>query len=125
MKVTGIGGVFFKAKDPQALQAWYRDHLGIDVQVWGGAVFEHGRADRATTTAATAWRIAPLDDESFAPSSAPFMINYLVDDLTGLLVKLRADGCDVVGEFDEAEQGKFAWVIDPEGNKIELWQPKE
>ncbi len=87
-------------------------------------MFEHGRAGSATAKAATAWRIAPLDDEAFTPSTAPFMINYLVDDLTALLVKLRADGCAVVGEFDEAEQGKFAWIVDPDGNKIELWQPK-
>lgn len=122
-RVIGIGGVFFKAKDPKALQTWYKEHLGIDIQNWGGAAFDWKGSDGKLTGETTALRIAPENDESFAPGRAPFMVNYLVDDLTALLKALREENCNVVGEFDEAEYGKFGWVIDPEGNKIELWEP--
>lgn len=122
-RVTGIGGVFFKAKDPQALGEWYKKHLGIDVQAWGGAVFETTDSAGKVVTDATAWRIANQNDEAFKPTKAPFMINYLVEDLTGLLKGLRDEGCEVIGEFDEGDMGKFGWVLDPEGNKVELWEP--
>jgi len=122
-RVTGIGGVFFHAKDPAALGAWYKRHLGIDVQAWGGAAFtwadENGNAIKGTT----AWLIAPAGGDQFAPSTAPFMINYRVDDLAALLAALRAEGCNVLEKTDDSEYGKFGWVIDPEGNKVELWQP--
>lgn len=122
-RVTGIGGVFFKAKDPAALLAWYKEHLGVDVQEWGGAAFDWKDSDGKLAGETTAWRIAPQDDEAFAPTTAPFMINYLVDDLTELLKVLREEGVEVIGEFDEGGLGKFGWVLDPEGNKIELWEP--
>ncbi|MEO5949962.1 MAG: VOC family protein [Candidatus Saccharimonadales bacterium] len=122
-RVIGIGGIFFKAKDPKALQDWYKLHLGIDVQDWGGAAFDWKQKDGKLAGEATAWRIAPVDDESFSPSTSPFMVNYLVADLTGLLTLLREEGCHVIGEFDEGEYGKFGWVLDPEGNKVELWEP--
>jgi predicted enzyme related to lactoylglutathione lyase len=112
-RVTGIGGVFFKAKDPAALGAWYKTHLGIDVQAWNGAAF--------TTTGTTIWSVG--SGGNFAPSTATFMINYRVDDLAALLKALRAEGCEVLDKTDDGEYGKFGWVIDPEGNKVELWQP--
>ncbi|HYX21371.1 MAG TPA: VOC family protein [Thermoanaerobaculia bacterium] len=122
-RVTGIGGVFFHAKDPAALGAWYRTHLGIDVQDWGGAAFRWTDADGQPVRGTTAWLIAPADSKQFAPSRAPFMINYRVDDLAALLAALRAEGCRVLEKTEESEYGKFGWVMDLEDNKIELWQP--
>ncbi|WMW79303.1 VOC family protein [Undibacterium cyanobacteriorum] len=122
-RVTGIGGIFFKAKDAPALRAWYQRHLGIDVQVWGGTAFswsdENGQACGGTTV----WSIGSAETDHFSPSQAPFMINYRVDDLHALLAALREEGCEVLDKVDDSEYGKFGWVIDPEGNKIELWQP--
>ena len=122
-RVTGIGGIFFKARDPQALGAWYRKHLGIDVQAWGGAAFSWADADGQPTTGTTIWSVGAADGDQFAPSTAPFMINYRVDDLAALLQALRAEGCQVLEKTDDSEYGKFGWVMDPEGNKVELWQP--
>ena len=122
-RVTGIGGIFFKAKDAPALQAWYRDHLGIDVQPWGGAAFDWVDADGRPAGGTTAWLVAPQESEQFAPSTAPFMVNYRVEDLRGLVAALRAEGCNVLDRIDDSEYGTFGWVIDPEGNKVELWQP--
>ena len=122
-RVTGIGGIFFKAKDPQAMQAWYKQHLGIDVQEWGGAAFDWTDADGNPAGGTTAWSIMPAEDDAFAPSTAPFMVNYRVADLRALLKTLREEGCNVLDKFDDSEYGKFGWVIDPEGNKVELWEP--
>jgi predicted enzyme related to lactoylglutathione lyase len=122
-RVTGIGGIFFKAKDPAALGAWYRTHLGIDVQDWGGAAFEWADADGKPVKGTTAWLIAPEDGKQFAPSPSTFMVNYRVDDLAALLQALRDEGCNVLEKTDDSEYGKFGWVMDPEGNKVELWQP--
>ena len=124
-RVTGIGGIFFKAKDPTSLQAWYKLHLGIDVKVWGGAAFPWTDADGKAVEGKTAWLIASQESKQFAPSSAPFMINYRVDDLLGLVKALKEEGCNVLDKIDESEFGKFGWVIDPEGNKVELWQPPQ
>lgn len=124
-RVTGIGGVFFKAKDPAALGAWYKKHLGIDVQSWGGAAFRWADEDGSPTAGTTIWSVGSAESEQFAPGKAPFMINYRVADLRGLLDALRSEGCDVLEKTDDSEYGKFGWVIDPEGNKVELWQPPE
>jgi predicted enzyme related to lactoylglutathione lyase len=122
-RVTGIGGIFFKAKDAPALQAWYKTHLGVDVQPWGGAAFDWVDDDGKPTGGTTAWLINPADSEHFAPSTASFMVNYRVADLLALVAALKAEGCNVLDKIDDSEFGKFAWVIDPEGNKVELWQP--
>jgi predicted enzyme related to lactoylglutathione lyase len=122
-RVTGIGGIFFSAKDPVALRAWYQRHLGIDVQAWGGAAFTWADATGNPTKGTTVWSIAAADGESFASSKSPFVINYRVDDLVALLQALRDEGCDVLEKMDDTEYGKFGWVMDPEGNKVELWQP--
>jgi predicted enzyme related to lactoylglutathione lyase len=119
-RVTGIGGIFFKAKDPKALQAWYRDHLGVDVKPWGGDAFDWVDADGKPTGGTTAWSIASESSDQF---SRPFMVNYRVADLHGLIAALKAEGCDVVDKTDDSEYGKFGWVVDPEGNKVELWEP--
>jgi predicted enzyme related to lactoylglutathione lyase len=120
-RVTGIGGVFFKAKDPKALADWYREHLGVKVETWGGAAFRW--ADDANGAGTTAWNLFKEDTSYFAPSTASFMINYRVEDLHALLAELRKEGCNVIDKVDESEYGKFGWVVDPEGNKVELWQP--
>ncbi|MGH7533690.1 MAG: VOC family protein [Gemmatimonadales bacterium] len=122
-RVTGIGGIFFKAKDAPALQAWYKRHLGIDVQEWGGAAFNWTDADGKPTGGTTAWAINGAESKQFAPSQASFMVNYRVEDLHGLVKALKVEGCNVLDKIDESEYGKFGWVMDPEGNKVELWQP--
>lgn len=119
-RVTGIGGIFFKAKDSPSLQAWYMRHLGIDVQVWGGAAFTWTDTEGKPVAGTTVWSIGPQEGDHFAPSSAPFMDNYRVEDLHTLVKVLKEEGCNVLEKIDESEYGKFAWVIDPEGNKIEL-----
>ncbi len=122
-RVTGIGGIFFKAKDPKALQAWYKDHLGVDVKPWGGAAFDWTDDAGTPVGGTTAWSIFSADGDQFAPSTAPFMVNYRVADLHALVNALREEGCNVLEKIDESEYGKFGWVIDPEGNKVELWEP--
>lgn len=123
-RVTGIGGVFFKAQDAAALRDWYRKHLGIDVQPWGGAKFRWTDAEGKATGGTTAWSIGSAEGgEGFGPNGAPFMLNYRVEDLAALLQALREEGCNVLDKTDDSEFGKFGWVIDPEGNKVELWQP--
>ena len=119
-RVVGIGGIFFKAHDPEKLQAWYKAHLGIDVQDWGGTAFPWNRPNGST-----AWSISPEASACFAPSKASFMVNYVVEDLHSVLEALRAEGCEVDSNVDESEFGKFGWVMDPEGNRIELWQPPD
>jgi predicted enzyme related to lactoylglutathione lyase len=122
-RVTGIGGIFFKAKDAPALQAWYKRHLGIDVQSWGGTAFQWTDDEGKPAAGMTVWSIATEQSNQFAPSTAPFMVNYRVDDLGALIEALREEGCNVLEKIDDSEYGKFGWVIDPEGNKVELWQP--
>lgn len=124
-RVTGIGGIFFKARDPQALGAWYSKHLGIGVEEWGGAAFSWASPDNPAGVGTTVWSPFKAETEYFAPSQASFMINYRVADLHALLALLRAEGCQVEDKVEESEFGKFGWVMDPEGNKIELWQPPE
>lgn len=122
-RVTGIGGIFIKAKDPAKLQAWYKRHLGIDVQAWGGTAFRWVDDSGHATSGTTVWSVGA--GENFAPSTAPFMVNYRVSDLDRLLAELRAEGCNVLDATEESGYGKFGWVMDPEGNKIELWQPPD
>lgn len=121
-RVTGIGGIFFKSKDPKALGEWYRTHLGIDVSEWGGAAFSWNSEENPDGTGTTIWSPFKEDSTYFAPSTASFMVNYRVDDLEALLVVLRSEGVTVHGDMQESEHGKFGWVIDPDGNKVELWQ---
>ena len=121
-RVTGIGGIFFKSADPKALSAWYRDHLGLDVTDWGGVLFPWGGTD--SPVGMTLWSPFAQDTTYMAPSTATFMVNFRVADLDAMLAQLRARGADVAEETqDLAGVGRFGWVTDPEGNRIELWQP--
>ena len=118
--ITGIGGVFFKARDPKALAAWYRDVLGMPLQPWGGAAL---RYDAPRHPPAAAWSAFAASTSYFAPSTSDFMVNYAVDDLDALVKRLHDKGVAVVKQEDDAN-GRFAWILDPEGNKVELWEPK-
>lgn len=122
-RVTGIGGVFFKAKDPKALAAWYEKHLGMKLEAWGGAILKWPE-DTANDRGLTVWHVAEADTKWFAPSESSFMVNYRVDDLTELLAQLGAAGIEPLKGPDLEPNGKFAWILDPEGNKVELWEPK-
>jgi predicted enzyme related to lactoylglutathione lyase len=124
-RVTGIGGIFFNARDPVALRAWYKAHLGIDVQEWGGAAFRWTDEGGRPVAGTTVWSIGDAAGGSFAPSASAFMVNYRVADLRGVVQALRREGCEVLDKIDESEFGTFGWVMDPEGNKVELWQPPE
>ena len=122
-KVTGIGGVFFKSRgDSAALAAWYREHLGMALEDFGGAILRWPD-DKAGDQGLTVWSLAEKDSQWFSPSDSAFMINYRVDDLDGLLAQLRAEGVDAVAGPESHENGKFAWIMDPDGNKVELWEP--
>ena len=118
--ITGIGGVFFKAKDPKALAAWYRDVLGLPLEAWGGAAL---RYDAPKHPPVLTWNAFPASTSYFAPSTSGFMINYAVDDMDAYLTRLSAKGVAILKREDDPN-GRFAWILDPEGNKIELWEPK-
>ena len=115
-RVTGIGGIFFKAEQPEVLLAWYEKHLGIHwaTDMLGSMLESAGQ---------TVWSLFPKDTKYFAPSTAPFMVNYRVENLLKLVNVLREEGVEVDDTIEESEYGKFAWVMDPEGNRIELWEP--
>ena len=119
-KVVALGGIFFKAKDPAATGAFYRDRLGMPLEAWGSAKFDYRDADGHTQY--NLWSPFPESTEYFRPSDKPFMVNLRVDDLDGLLAKLRADGVEVLERREEGEFGKFGYVIDPDGILVELWE---
>jgi len=120
-RVVGVGGVFFKAKDPKALAAWYHDVLGMPMEAWGGSML---RYDAPKHPPVLTWSAFPAATTYFAPSNSTFMINYAVDDMDALLAKLHAKNVAILKQDDKDPNGRFAWILDPEGNKIELWEPK-
>ncbi len=122
-RVIGIGGIFFKAKDKNLLCDWYKKHLGIPVEDWGGAVFKWTDIATLNKEAFTVWSPFKDDTSYFNPSEKSFMLNFVVDDLAPLITLLKSEGIEFIGEAIEEENGKFAWILDPEGNKIELWEP--
>ena len=121
-RVHGLGGVFFKADDPAALAAWYQRHLGVGVEGWGGAMFPWRRDDTGER-AYTVWSPFKAETKYFEPSDKPYMLNFRVDDLDAVLTALREEGCRVLDRREDGEQGRFGYVVDPEGMLVELWQP--
>ena len=120
-KVVGLGGIFFKSPDPEALGAWYAEHLGVAIEPsFGGIIF---RLQDMPAGAYNLWSPFKADSDYFAPSGKDFMINLAVDDLDGMLARLRAAGATLHGEPERSEFGSFGWFSDPDGNKVELWQP--
>ena len=125
VRVTGIGGVFFKARDPVALAAWYREQLGVPVAPDGTHAMIGADPDTgdAGASAGTVWSPFPADTTYFGSGPAGWMINYRVQDLDAMLAQLRAAGAWVSDEVQEGEYGRFGWAADPEGTRFELWQP--
>jgi predicted enzyme related to lactoylglutathione lyase len=122
-RITGIGGVFFKSRsDNAALAAWYQKHLGIALESWGGAILKWPD-DTAEDKGLTVWTVAEKETQWFSPSDSSFMINYRVDDMDGMIEQLRAGGVEIIQGPESHENGKFAWIMDPDGNKVELWEP--
>jgi len=119
-RVTGVGGIFFKASDPKALAEWYREHLGIPVEAGETycTLISTGAGEE------TVWSTFPADTEYFAPSTQPFMVNYRVSDLNAMLEQLRAAGARIDERVEDYEYGRFGWATDPEGNRFELWEPR-
>lgn len=119
-RITGIGGIFFKCADPKALANWYRDMLGFAIEDWGGALLKSGPKGPPQAV----W--APFDNDTkyFAPSGREFMINFAVDDLGEVVAMLEGKGVNILGREDNDPSGKFAWLLDPAGTKVELWEPK-
>lgn len=120
-RVTGVGGVFFKSRDPKALAAWYRDVLGLPIQAWGGAALPYDQPGHPPVLVFTPF---PADTTYFAPSTREFMLNFAVDDLDAILARAAARGVTVLKRDDKDPNGRFAWILDPEGVKIELWEPR-
>ena len=124
-RVTGIGGVFFKTQDPEKLKRWYQQHLGIIPDSDGYVSFRWREKDDPERVGYTAWSPFAQDTRYFDPSTKPFMINYRVADLHRLLEQLREEGVQVDDHVEESEYGRFGWIMDPEGNRVELWEPPE
>jgi len=123
-RVTGIGGIFFKSESPEKLYQWYEKHLGITRAPDGsGVVFEWRDAQESNKTGMTVWSIFPADTKYLGSSTSPFMINYIVDDLDALLKMLQEEGVEIDPHREDYEYGRFAWIADPEGRRIELWEP--
>jgi catechol 2,3-dioxygenase-like lactoylglutathione lyase family enzyme len=121
-QVTGIGGIFFKVRDPAGMAAWYRDHLGIRIED-GYADFNWRSHDQPNEVGRTVWSLFPADTDYFGPSATPFMINYRVANLDRMLDQLRQAGV-TIEKVEDYDYGRFAWITDPEGHRIELWEPK-
>ena len=116
-RVQGIGGTFLRARDAAALRRWYAEHLGVELEEWGGQVFANRDGDH------TVWAVFEGDTDYFGERSQQSMLNYRVRDLDAMLAQLRAAGAEVDDHLHEDENGRFGWAVDPEGNRFELWQP--
>lgn len=121
-RVTGIGGLFFKTNDPQKTKDWYQKHLGFNTDQWGCTFWWKNKEGE---DASTQWSPFPSDTQYFKPSQKDFMFNYRVENLEELLAVLKEEGVTIVGKMEEYDYGKFGWILDGDGNKIELWEPKD
>lgn len=125
-RVTGIGGIFFKASDKATTAQWYREHLGIPVdESWGGAILRWRQDDAPERAGSTTWSPFSSDSDYFGKPEQQFMVNYRVADLDAVLAALRDEGVEVLEKIEESEYGRFGWIIDPDGRRVELWQPPE
>jgi predicted enzyme related to lactoylglutathione lyase len=125
-RVTGIGGIFFKSDDPERLYQWYESHLGIERDSGDtAAAFKWREINDAEEKGMTVWSIFPRDTKYFDPSRSRFMINYRVDDLDRLLKVLKEEGVQIDPHREDYDYGRFAWIMDPDGNRIELWEPRK
>ena len=123
-KVTGLGGIFFKCNDPKAMNAWYAKNLGLPMSDYG-ATFDWQEVDDPSKKGSTTWSTFPQHTKHFDPSTKPFMINYRVENLDALVEELKKDSVTIIDEIADSDYGKFVHVLDPEGNIIELWEPKD
>jgi len=123
-KVTGIGGIFFKCKDANKMKEWYKEHLGFDTNAYG-VTFEWYDGEDSTKKGSTTWSPFAETTKYFEPSTKEFMINYRVHDLEALVAELKEEGVTIVDNIEHYDYGKFVHIMDIEGNKIELWEPKE
>ena len=122
-RITGIGGVFFKSKgDSKALAAWYQKNLGLSLEPWGGAILRWPE-DKAEDKGLTVWTVAEKDTKWFSPSESNLMINYRIDNMDEMIAQLRSGGVAIHQGPEAHENGKFAWIMDPDGNRVELWEP--
>ena len=124
-KVTGVGGIFFKCKDPKKMTEWYKEHLGLSTNPWGGASFEWYEGADSTKKGQTQWQPFPETTKDFEPSTKDFMINYRVENLEALVDELKKNGVTIVDKIQDSDYGKFVHILDAEGNKVELWEPKD
>lgn len=123
-KATGLGGVFLRARDPKGLMAWYAEHLGLQVTDWGGVVFEWDECPAPEGHGVTVWSLFPSDTNYLGDSGQQAMLNFRVDDLDALLAELAAKGVWIDPNRQDEENGRFAWIKDGEGNRVELWEPR-
>lgn len=124
-KALGVGGVFFRSPDPGKLAGWYRETLGLEVEAWGSTHGASFSPEAMPTNSFTVWSTFAADTEYFGNRSQAFMINLVVDDLDAALAKVRAGGGEVIPEKEEHDFGRFGWMVDPDGNRVELWEPPE
>jgi hypothetical protein len=122
-KITGIGGVFFKTSNPKELAEWYKINLGLELENWGGSII-NWQNDLAPDKGLTVWTVAASDTKWFEPSTSSFMINYRIDNMAEMLLQLEAGKINIIQGPEYHENGVFAWILDPAGNKLELWEPK-
>lgn len=123
-KVTGVGGIFFKCNDVKKMKDWYAKNLGLPDEGWG-TNFDWVQADDPTKKGSTAWSPFPNDTKYFEPSKKEFMINYIVEDIEDLVEQLKSEGVTIVDQIEDSDYGKFVHILDPEGNKVQLWEPKD
>ena len=123
-KVTGIGGIFFKCKDPKAVKEWYNTHLGLEAGPYG-ASFEWRQLDAPEKKGLTQWNVNTEAAKMYEPSTKDFMINYRVDNLDALVAQLKTEGVTIVDSIEDSDYGKFVHILDVEGNKVQLWEPKD
>jgi catechol 2,3-dioxygenase-like lactoylglutathione lyase family enzyme len=124
-KVTGIGGIFFKCKDPKKMTEWDKNHLGLNTNPYGGATFDWYEGADSTKKGQTQWQPFAETTKYFAPSTKDFMINYRVENLEALVDELKKNGVTIVDAIENVDYGKFVHILDGEGNKVQLWEPKD